>query len=618
MYDMERMYMKRKRNYKKYLYTIAYIMLLRVVLQFTVGMSMFRLGMVFDLVVMMFWVGIFAAFIKSNTAQKVYYIIVVLVTTVFVVGDSVYFDYFGVISARSSFSGLKWLQEGNTLEYDITIPLVAYLITPPLVGVIYLIITNKRRDVFHLRDFGILSGVFVVQVALFLIWGNQTFERRIDFYRSDAFLFETMHDRILYSEKYGYYNYHLLDLTRIRPKQNQDTLKAEVDAYFESLPAHRTNDYSDRYAGYNVVMIVGETLETRFIDENLTPHLYEMYANGLTFDNYFTTVFQQGATCNSEFMGMSGLATITTNDWSSNICDAYSENVYPYALPAQLRDSGYDTYYFHSGYEWFYNRREMVPNYGYDTVMFQEDLIANGHPDFYDRFDTEMRYFWEDNVDFSNPFMMTLLTYSMHGAYNQSEFEKHADQLEAAYPNHAELDPEIRNYMLKLIEFDEMVGLLTDKLEEEGVLDSTLFVIYPDHYPYMMDYDTYTDYIGVDADDFHEVMRQRLVIYATDMTGEVIHTAASTIDVTPTVLNMINSNLVFDYFMGTDVLSTDENYVIFADLTITDGTNFLYLDETYYGNSQLIPTLEEALADEITMLEIQKDLLNADYFREDE
>ena len=604
--------MRHLRDYKMYLIVIGYLLLLRAVLFFTVGMGVRPLGLLYDAVVMMFWVGVVAYFVKSRVWQKIWYLVVVLWSSFFVIVDSVYFDYFGVIFARSSVSGLKWLQEGNTLEYDISIPLVAYLITPILIGVAYLIITNKKRDVFHFRHFAVVMGLFVAQVGLFLVWDNQTFEERIDYYRSDAFLFETMHDRVLYSEKYGYYNYHLLDLTRLRKTVDHDAQLERVQDYFDEIPPHQSNDYTDRYNGYNVVMIVGETLETRFIDETLTPNLYQMRENGLSFDNYFTTVFQQGATCNSEYMGMSGLIAISSNDWSSNICDSYSENAIPYALPNQLRAIGYDTYYFHSGYEWFYNRKMMVPNYGFDTVKFQEDLIADGYPDFYDRFDTEMIHFFDEYVTYDNPFMITMLSYSGHGAYNQEEFEKHAAQLEAAYPN-TELDPEIRNYMLKLVEFDMMLGLIMERLDDVGELDETLFVIYPDHYPYMMDFDTYSSHINV-FDDIHEVMRQDLILYTTSMTGEVIHTPGSQIDITPTVLNMIYSDGDFSYFMGTDLLGTDTNYVIFADLTISDGTNVLYLNEEYVGDPTKYTTLETELAKRITMLEIQKDVLNSDFF----
>ena len=43
--------------------------------------------------------------------------------------------------------------------------------------------------------------------------------------------------------------------------------------------------------------------------------------NGYSFDNYYTPVFQQGATCNSEYMSLTGLQAITTNDWSNNVCE---------------------------------------------------------------------------------------------------------------------------------------------------------------------------------------------------------------------------------------------------------------------------------------------------------
>lgn len=606
----------KNRRYTGYFIVIAYLILLRVVLNITIGINVLSLGTLFDVVLMMFWVGVLAFFMKKHTTQKVYYIIVIVVATIFVVGDSVYFDYFEVISSRSSLSGLQWLKEGNTLEYDIKIPLVAYLITPLLLIAIYLIITNKKKDVFHLRDFAVLSTIFVVQVALFLVWGNQKFETRLDFYRSDAYLFETMHDRSLFSEKYGYYNYHMLDISRIRTKPDLDSYYDTVDDYFSDVEQHESNDYSNLYDGYNVITILGETLETRFIDPILTPHLYEMYNQGITFDNYFTTVFQQGATCNSEYMSLTGLGAITSNDWSNNMCDSYSGNTFTYSLPNQLNNMGYNTYYFHSGYEWFYNRSVMIPSYGFETVKFQEDIYEAGYNDFYDRFDTDMLDFFTEYVNYDDPFYINLLTYSMHGAYNQEEFDIHSDQVEAAYPNN-DIPEEIYNYMEKLVEFDSMLGEIKARLQANGELDNTLFVIYPDHYPYMMDYDTYTDYIGVE-DNFYEVMRQELIIYATDMTGQVISNPGSTVDVTPTVLNLLNSNAEFGYFVGNDLLSDEANFIIFSDLTISDGKNFLYLDESYYGDPLNKAILEDALDNGITTLEMQKKLLLCDYFKRKE
>lgn len=602
-----------KRRYRNFLYVIGYLMILRVVLMVTTNISVFNLGILFDLIIMMFWIGAFGFFMKKRKIQKSYYILIIVVATVFVVGDSVYFDYFETISAGSSFEGLKWLREGTTLEYSVKVPLVAYLITPLLIGVIYLIVKNKEVDTFKFKHFGYLSLIFVIQTVLFLVWGSYDFDTRIDYYRSDAYLFESMYDRSRFSEKYGYYNYHILDFTRLRPKQDNDELFLEVDAFFENQEEHTTNEYSDIYNGYNVVAILGETLETRFIDPILTPNLYLMQSEGLAFDNFYTPVFQQGATCNSEFMSITGMSAITTNDWSNNICDAYSENTFTYALPVQLKANGYNTYYFHSGHEWFYNRETIIPQYGFDTVAFQEDLFEEGYSDFTEKYDTDMLDFFDEYVDYSSPVYINLLTYSMHGAYDQEEYFKYSDRVEAAHPDNG-YDEEIVNYMEKLVEFDNMIGLIMDDLEANGELDNTLFVIYPDHFPYMMNTNTYLEYIGVEKGS-HEIYRQELIIYATDMDGDVISNPGSTIDIAPTILNMLDSSLNFKYFLGTDLFSDTENFILFSDLTITDGGAYLYLNEELLGHEVHYAILENALEAEITALEIQKKLLRIDYFK---
>ena len=602
-----------KRRYRNFLYVVVYLLILRVVLMITTGISVFNFGTLFDLILVMFWIGFFGLFMKKIRIQKSYYILAIVISTIFVVGDSVYYDYFETISARSSFEGLKWLTEGATLEYSIQVPLVAYIITPLLIGVICLIITNKKKDVFNIRDFGIITGIFLIQATLFLVWGNFDYDTRIEYYRSDSYLFETMYNRSLFSEKYGYYNYHLLDFTRIRPNKDKEELYDEVDAFFENKDNHDTNDYSDIYNGYNVITILGETLETRFIDETLTPNLFLMKNEGLSFYNFFTPVFQQGATCNSEFMSITGMSAITSNDWSNNICDAYSENTFSYALPEQLRSIGYNTYYFHSGYEWFYNRETIIPRYGFDIVAFQEDLYEAGYDDFNEKFDTDMLDFFDEYVDYSDPVYINLLTYSMHGAYNQEEFFKYDARVNEAYPD-VELDPEIRNYMQKLVEFDNMLGLIIDDLEANGEMDNTIFAIFPDHFPYMMHTNTYLEYIDVEKDS-HEIMRQELIIYTTDMTGEVISNPGSTIDIAPTLMNMLDSSLSFNYFLGTDLLSGIDNFILFSDLTISDGSTYLYLNEDLLGDEIHYAILESALEVEITALEIQKKLLIIDYLK---
>lgn len=605
--------MKEKR-YTNYVTVISYLIILRVVLAFTVGINFFSLGLIFDLFLVMFWIGAIAIFMKRSVVQKVFYSFVVVVTTVFTIGDSIYYGFFETISSKKSFQGVSNLQEGTTLEYNLTIPPFVYIVAVLMIVCLYLIISNKKRDIFILKDFAILSSVFVVQVILFVVWGSLTYDSKIEYYRSDAYLFESMYDRVKYSEKYGYFNYHALDFTKIRTKLKEEDVIPDVDAYFADRDPHVENDMSDTYEGYNLVTILVESLDTRFIDETLTPNLYMMKQNGISFDNYYTPLFQQGATCNSEFMSLNGLMSITTNDWSNNICDEYSENYYPYSLPAQLSNIGYDTYYFHSGHEWFYHRELIIPSYGFEHVKFQENLQKDGYPDYTERLDMDMITFFNEYVDYDSSFYVNVLSYSMHGAYNQPIFdERHGSVVAEAYPNN-DFAPAIVNYMEKIVEFDMLLGSIMDKLEDEGVLDNTLFAVYPDHYPYMMDDDIYSDYVGLDLKD-HEIMRQDLLIYAPNMTQNIIQTAGSTMDITPTLLNLLHSDSNFDYFMGDDLLSGNVNYVMFSDLAVTDGSNYLYISEELLGDTTIYPALESALEDEITAFELQKKLLEIDYFR---
>ncbi len=84
----------KKRNYKSFIIVISYLMLLRIVLNITVGISIFNFGMLFDLVLVMFWVNLFTAIFRKNNEQKTYYIFIIIIASIFIIGDSIYYEYF--------------------------------------------------------------------------------------------------------------------------------------------------------------------------------------------------------------------------------------------------------------------------------------------------------------------------------------------------------------------------------------------------------------------------------------------------------------------------------------------------------------------------------------------
>lgn len=592
------------------LLVLLYIIILRVSLNLTIGIQIFSLGMLLDIGIIMFFVMIISSLFKKNRNQKIFYIIIMMLLTVITVGDIMFYRYFKVLLSVTNIHSVKWLRAENGGDYSLSIPSLWIYLSSIIVVLGYYIIKKKEIDRFNGR---ILSGFLVslvVSIVLIISWSFTPPVDSLDYYDSDAYLYDSMYDKKEFSDKYGYFNYHIIDLLKQNKSDENDY--DNIDEFFDQRPEHQINNYSDTYNGYNVITILAETLDTRFIDPILTPNLYQMSTEGMSFDNYYTTVFQNGATCNSEYMSITGLNAVSTDELSINACDQFTENTYTYSLPNQLENIGYETYYFHSGYYWLYDRDEMIPSFGFDNYKFMNDIMADGHPQFNDRLDTDMMLFFEEYVeDYDNPFYINLLTYSMHGAYDQTDYLDHNDQVNNAHPE--ELNPEIRVYMQKLVEFDNLLGEIMAKLEAEGQLDNTLFAIYPDHYPYMMDYDFYLDYHDLDSD--YELKRQELIIYATNMTPTVINTVGSTEDVTPTILNLLNSNSNFKYLTGNDLLSNIANYTLFNDHTVTDGENYLNINGTYSGDPSQMALLQSALLSEITITEMNRKIQHIDYFK---
>ena len=72
----------------------------------------------------------------------------------------------------------------------------------------------------------------------------------------------------------------------------------------------------------------------------------------------------------------------------------------------------------------------------------------------------------------------------------------------------------------------------------------------------MLDEDVYLDAVGIEASS-PEIMRQSLLIYATNMTGEVVHQTGSTMDIAPTILNMVHPNPEFKYFLSSTMFNNN-------------------------------------------------------------
>ena len=264
-----------------------------------------------------------------------------------------------------------------------------------------------------------------------------------------------------YSDLYDY-SYVLDNINKVEDQTQKEKL-TEVYNVFDQNSFHSKNDYTGRYEGYNIINIIAETLELRFAHPVLTPNLWHIMNNSMYFENYYVSEFQEGATCNTEFMSHAGLFPVVTSVWSGNMCqnEETTNDIFKFALPAQLEANGYNAYYFHLGYSNFYNRWNFIPNFGFEknNIKFINHIGVDG----YVTDDYNIKFF-ENFVDFSKPFYVSNLTYSMHGDYRFDSLGVNAERANRVLTalnkdvEYFKYMMEVYYYLQKLTYFDDYLG----------------------------------------------------------------------------------------------------------------------------------------------------------------
>jgi phosphoglycerol transferase MdoB-like AlkP superfamily enzyme len=123
-----------------------------------------------------------------------------------------------------------------------------------------------------------------------------------------------------------------------------------------------------------------------------------------------------------------------------------------------------------------------------------------------------------------------------------------------------------KGYLAAQIELDKAMAYLLDELQKAGKLDKTLIVLSADHYPYYLKPDMFTELNnGTPVDTTFELYRSALIIYNSKMKGETITKPVSSMDILPTVDNLMGVAYDSRLLMGSDVFGNREPLVIFKD-----------------------------------------------------
>ena len=286
-----------------------------------------------------------------------------------------------------------------------------------------------------------------------------------------------------------------------------------------------------------------------------------MTHEGFHFTNFYNPLWGV-STSDGEYVATTGLLP------KSGVWSMYHSgtNAMPFAMGNQLARLGYTTHAYHNHTYDYYRRDVSHPNLGYDYKGLGNGLeVERTWP----TSDLEMIDVTTGEYLDDEPFHAYYMTVSGHQFYNFT------GNFIASKNRHLVEDLPYttagRAYLATQIELDRALELLLERLEDAGIAERTLIVMSADHYPYGLTTEEIEDLTGEAVEENFELHRSSLIVYAPGMEPEVVERPVSSLDIIPTISNLMGLDFDSRLLMGTDAFSDTDPLVIFHNRSfITD------------------------------------------------
>ncbi len=342
--------------------------------------------------------------------------------------------------------------------------------------------------------------------------------------------------------------------------ETNETLNT-LNKYFINSDISDTNNYTGMFKDKNLIVIMLESVNDIIINKEDYPNFYKMYSEGWHWKNNYSPR-NSCSTGNNEMSGMTSLFSIYNTCTANN----YRKNTYFEAIFNLFNNKGYNTFSAHDYTEHYYYRNEIHTNMG-SNAYYGVEKLGIEYSSIYKNWASDEDFMNKvleliDNVDNKN-FMAWLTTVSSHQPYYYSSIE--GDKYLSLYED-MDIRTDLKRYKSKLKILDNALGILLNGLEEKGILDDTVIVMYGDHYPYGLSTDTINTVLDYDTNVDYENERVPFVIYNNGIESKEFESYTSYINILPTIANLFDLDYDPRLYMGSDLLSKDyESMVIFAD-----------------------------------------------------
>ena len=388
--------------------------------------------------------------------------------------------------------------------------------------------------------------------------------------------------------------------------------------YFSNQNPTKKNEMSGIFKDKNLIFITAEAFYPIAVDATLTPTLYKLVNEGINFKNFYQPIYNC-STSDGEFVNLLSLLPGISTCSMDQTHDVYL----PYTIGNSFKPYGYDTYAFHGWTYTYYKRNKTYPNlgfdkyYGFDRNKTGYKYALEGIKNQWPTSDIEVVNSSFPIFSESEKFVAYYMSISGHLQYNfggNAMSAKNKSLVKDVKGNEA-----IKAYIAANIEFDRSLEILLKDLEEKGILDDTVIVISPDHYPYGLtnaDIKSYTNFVENEAFDIY---RNNLIIYNTELTGVTVDKNVGSIDILPTLLNMFGIKYDSRLLMGHDIFSDTPDLVIYNNKSwITDKGRYDYMKKKFYPfagqsvDNDYISKINNIVS---TKFQVSKTILQKNYYK---
>lgn len=529
---------------------------------------------------------------KSKKWQNIILITLCLISSIYSLAQLGFTNYFGIYMSFNT-SGQLTAVKSYILDFIKSLKPIYYTILIPIIPLIIYCIRrkNKKEETTNIKTYKDIYITLLILLTLGIMYYetiNLKFMQNKYQTITNKELFEYPSNPSTTVNQFGINGYFLLDIkslfqekveityeapketTTVTEKHFDDTVWNQIieeeensvyntlNNYFISKEQTQNNDYTGYFKDKNLIVIMLESTNEIALNEEYFPTLYKIYSEGWSWKNNYSPR-NTCPTGNNEFSALTSLYSI------NNTCVArdYKNNTYYESLFNLFKNKGYNVSSYHNYTEKYYARSIIHQNLGstyygsnelniitsstYGKWPSDKDLIEKAYP------------IITENKD--EKFFAFLTTVTTHAPYNRSS--EYGDKYLSKFKD-LDVSTDVKRYLSKLTELDLALQSLLEKLEEDGILDDTVIVLFGDHYPYAIDTKSISQLL--DITDSVDIDKTPFVIYNSKETPKVFEDYTSYINILPTLANLFDLDYDARLYMGEDLLGDNyESLVIFPN-----------------------------------------------------